>query len=421
MKPSDFSQQIESSWWDRINVFSQEFTPDTVQQIMLNAESGYLGNLYDLYFKIRTFDARVAGAVQSRALAVTKLDYQITPGDPENAKSVEVADFVRDNLDRLPMKRLKKQMMDGIFDGLALFENIFEQVDGKIMLKEVKQISQSRLGFVRMSALHRGEFGDITIQNGLSAYEPIKNYPAGKIVTVVNSEKPGYYDMTGVMRAVLRWYTIKYFTVKFWSQYSETNGYPVQTIELMNSDFEKYQADARNFMKSVQRNKFATLREGMKYAIHETNKTASSQMFSDLISLSDDEMVIAILGQTLTTSQGSSGSRALGDVHKEVRKDIVTSDCERLDEVINSDMVDVLVRLNYTDMPYKLYPRFDTMIPRQVDREATGRAIKTITSIPGINIPLAWAYEELNIPMPDKDEPVIKGTTSMIDEIYGTE
>lgn len=421
MKPSDFSQQIEKGWWDRISVFSQEISPSQLNQILLNAESGYLGYLYDLYFKIRTFDSRVAGAVQSRVLAVTKYDYQVTAGNSEDPRSVEAAEFVRDNLGKLDMTKLKKQMMDGILDGLSLFENIFEAEDGKIYLKSVNQISQSRLGFSRYSAFHGGEFGDITLQSGLASYEPISKYPVGKITKVVNSDKPGYYDLTGVMRPVLRWYIIKYFTVKFWSQYSETYGYPIQTIEMMNQDFDKFQNEAIKFMKSAQRNKYAALKEGMKYAIHETNKTATTDIYKKLIEQADSEMVISILSQTLTTDVGSSGSRALGDVHNEVRHDVIESDNQVLDNTINRDIVDVLTRINFPDLPHELYPHFDTMIPRSVNREAVGRAIKTITSIPGINIPLDWAYEELNIPQPSDDEPVIKGTTSMVDELFGTE
>ena len=132
-------------------------------------------------------------------------------------------------------------------------------------------------------------------------------------------------------------------------------------------------------------------------------------------------MVIAILSQTLTTSAGSIGSQALGTVHADVRNDVIESDVQKIDMAINRDIVDVLTKMNFPKLPYHLYPRFDTMIPKSVDREAVARAIKTVTSIPGINVPVSWAHEELNIPEPQEDEPVLKGTTSMVDELFGTE
>lgn len=412
------SANIERSFWDRITAFSAEITPRRLNQILAQAETGYLGPLYDQYYNVRTNDSRVAGAIESLTLGVAGHDYQVQAANQDDRLAIEAADALRQNLSEIDVQAFKRQAMDGVLDGVALFENIWEPDSrtGGIRFAEARQISQSRIGFERTTT-DKGSFGEIYIYNNGSRYKPVGEFDFGKITKVVMSDKPGYYDLTGLMRPVLRWYVIKYFTAKFWSQFTETYGFPVSTIKMSEADYQKHGERAKEFLRSMGRNKYSVLFDTMAFDMHDSQKTATAQIFKELIDECNSEMTIAILGQTLTTDPGSNGSRALGQVQEGTLQKRIRFYVQKIDKAINKYIVQPYVAMNYTELPIELYPKFVTTVKERVDREAQARAIKTITSLPGVNVPMKWVYEILDMPMPAANQDVITGTQSLLDEL----
>ena len=61
------------------------------------------------------------------------------------------------------------------------------------------------------------------------------------------------------------------------------------------------------------------------------------------------EISKAVLGQTLTTEVGDSGSRALGQVHENVRHDLTEADCKAMARTLRRDLLTPIVRFNLGD------------------------------------------------------------------------
>lgn len=66
-----------------------------------------------------------------------------------------------------------------------------------------------------------------------------------------------------------------------------------------------------------------------------TGRTGSVAIYKDFVKICDENIAKNILGQTLTTQSGGSGSYALGNVHAAVRKDIICSDKRLVEKTIN--------------------------------------------------------------------------------------
>ena len=97
--------------------------------------------------------------------------------------------------------------------------------------------------------------------------------------------------------------------------------------------------------------------------IQEANKSSSAEIFEKLISKMNAEISKAILGQTLTTEIGSSGSYAASNTHMEVRQDIINSDRKLVESVINQ-----LIRWIYElNSPNAEVPVFEMYEPEDVD------------------------------------------------------
>jgi phage gp29-like protein len=117
-----------------------------------------------------------------------------------------------------------------------------------------------------------------------------------------------------------------------------------------------------------------------------------------------------ILGQTLTADDGNrgSGGLALGKVHNEVRKDIMSSDARQLAATITRDYIYPLIALNRGGIDgLQRCPRFVLDDGEADDLTAYSDALPKLVAV-GFQVPLTWAQEKLRIPQPQDGEAVLK-------------
>lgn len=114
----------------------------------------------------------------------------------------------------------------------------------------------------------------------------------------------------------------------------------------------------------------------------------------------------AILGGTLTTqADGKTSTNALGEIHNEVRHDILVSDAAQIAATITRQILAPLAYLNCGVSDPALLPwfRFDT---RQAeDIQVFADALPKLASV--MDIPAAWAHEKLKIPQAGEGEKVL--------------
>lgn len=97
--------------------------------------------------------------------------------------------------------------------------------------------------------------------------------------------------------------------------------------------------------------------------IQEANKSSSAEIYEKLIDKMNTEISKAILGQTLTTEIGSTGSYAAANTHMAVRQDIVDSDKKLVESVINQ-LIQWIYEINYSREDV---PKFELFEPEDVD------------------------------------------------------
>jgi len=97
--------------------------------------------------------------------------------------------------------------------------------------------------------------------------------------------------------------------------------------------------------------------------IQEANKSSSAEIYEKLIDKMNAEISKAILGQTLTTEIGSTGSYAAANTHMAVRQDIVDSDKKLVESVINQ-LIQWVYEINFSREDV---PKFELYEPEDVD------------------------------------------------------
>ncbi|WP_285074305.1 phage portal protein family protein, partial [Kingella kingae] len=76
--------------------------------------------------------------------------------------------------------------------------------------------------------------------------------------------------------------------------------------------------------------------------------TAATNPFMTMVEWCEKSATRLILGQTLTSgADGKASTNALGQIHNEVRRDLLVSDAKRLAQTINQQLIEPFLRVNF--------------------------------------------------------------------------
>jgi len=162
----------------------------------------------------------------------------------------------------------------------------------------------------------------------------------------------------------LSWF--KRQVLRFWVMYCEKFGSPTTVARHPpGAALEEKQA-LRRIVGSLQQETGIVLPEGVELTLLEGARSGSVETYLELIEFCNREMSKALLGQTLTTQSDGRGSYALGQVHENVRADIIRSDARALAGIVNATLIPWIVELN---MPQAMacLPRLELSPP--LDRD----------------------------------------------------
>ena len=417
-----YSEFLETKQMSRYVTVFTTLNMQFVQQIIGSAESGKIGDLYQLYEFIEASDARLKGMINNRRKAVSKFKYLISAGNRDNPKSIEAADFVAGNFEALKWKAYIAQLMDGRAYGVQMHQKVWKSKDGKLCIDKLVPVDKSKYEQNNQYLIDdQTAYGELIISEYLTGSRVIsaQSLVDESVLTLaVDKEIKGKYDLQGFMRGIARWYLIKLFAIMNWSQYAEKYGHPVVTATVSEELLTKSRSLITQLISSVGPNRYGLLLQGMDYKIHNGSNSANVEVFEKLIALANTEMAIGILGQNLTTDV-SGGSLAASKTHLEVLSNIIEDDAEWIDEIINDQIVNNLVRVNFPDLAFEDYPKYQTHIPEEIDIQKISNGLLQASRI--VPIPVSHIYKKLGIPEPQDNEETIGGNgSSLLDSIVNS-
>ncbi|ECB7405025.1 DUF935 domain-containing protein, partial [Salmonella enterica subsp. enterica serovar Java] len=137
--------------------------------------------------------------------------------------------------------------------------------------------------------------------------------------------------------------------------------------------------------------------------------SGTGDTFTMMIDWCEKTMSKAILGGTLTTqADGKTSTNALGEIHNEVRHDLMSSDARQMEGMFRN-LIQMMLAVNgYGDIPLHRQPRlvFDTR--ERVDLDRFSNAVAVLVNGVGMEtIPVAWVHKKGGIPVPQGNEPVL--------------
>lgn len=169
-------------------------------------------------------------------------------------------------------------------------------------------------------------------------------------------------------------YMCKGYALKDWLAFAEVFGMPLRVGKYDPGASREQKAALLAAVTNIGMDAAGIIPDSMVIEFIEATKSAGGdKLFQGLADWLDKQMSKAVLGQTMTTDDGSS--RAQAEVHDGVRQDLVRSDAKQLSATLRRDLVKPYVDLNHGPRKEREYPRLELVIEQQDDLESLSKSL----------------------------------------------
>lgn len=330
---------------------------DYPQDRVLQAKGGD----YEVYERVLS-DDQVKAVTEQRRLAVVSKEWEVLPGGSKRADK-KAAEFIGEQLEHIRWDAVTDRMLYGVFYGYAVAECIWAIDGGRVALDAVKVRKQRRFRFTP-----KGELRLLTLERPQG-----ESLPARKFWTFAcgadNDDEP--YGL-----GLAHWlYWPVYFKrngIKFWLTFLEKLGMPTVKGSYPPNASEEEKSKLLSALAAIQQDSAIIVPEGMLVELVEAARTATPD-YATLMDKMNEAISKVVVGQTMTTDDGSSQSQA--EVHMDVRADLVKADSDLVCESFNAGPVKWLTEWNF---PGAAVPKVWRRLEESPDLAAQATRDKTI-------------------------------------------
>lgn len=274
--------------------------------------------LYDIYHSIITMDGHLSGIIDKRLSAVAR----------------ERFEFQRDGN---PVDEVNEQIKSPWFRSF-----VKDAVSSKLWGFTLCQFKRDERGWITYDLIDRKHFDPVKRQ--VLLYETdVTGVPleAFSNCLVICDDPRGL----GRLATCAPYALYKRGNLGDWAQFCQIFGMPIREYTYTAGDEEarkRLLADARK--QGV--NAVYIHPEGSGMTLHEAQgKSGTNDLYERFTANCNDEMSIAVLGNTLTTKSDTNGTQALGTVQAKEQMKITEDDVQFILDLLNYDMADIFASL----------------------------------------------------------------------------
>lgn len=408
LKKREAKQALEQSQSAEVWSLQREFadhptrglTPQKLHAILTEAEQGNLTAQADLFSDMEERDGHIFAELSKRKRGLLTLSWQIVP--PKNPSTAEktLAAEVQEWLENIPdLEDVMLDALDGIGHGFAALEIEWELL-GKL---------QYPCSFThrpqRWFQTPSDNFDEIRLRDG--SMDGAELWPCGWLVHK-HKAKSGYITRAGLHR-VLSWpYLFKNYSVRDLAEFLEIYGLPMRLGKYPSGATPEEKMTLLRAVTQIGHAAAGIIPQGMTIDFEEA-ATGSHEPYQAMIDWCEKTQSKAILGGTLTSqADGKTSTNALGNVHNEVRHDLMESDARQLASTFTRELIIPWLILNKPGFDQRRPPRmvFNTQQPEDI--KLYSEALPALVKI-GFKIPADWAQNKLAIPQPENENvPILK-------------
>jgi phage gp29-like protein len=289
-------------------------------------------------------DALVGSCVARRKASVQALDFGLDRGQASSRHSKAVQAM----LDALPLTTIIEQMQDAVLYGYQPMEVIWGRVNGLYVPVDVQAKPPEWFCFdtgnmLRFKSRASPLFGE---------EDPGKKY-------LLPRQNPTYQNPYGVAALSMCYWPLlfKKGGLKFWLRFTEKFGSAFSVGKLPRSATEAERTALLDSLEALIQDGVATIPDdGSIELVEMAGKSASADLYAQLVTHCSSEIAIALLGQNQTTQ--ASANKASATAGLEVTKDLRDADARVIAASINQ-LIKWVCELNFGGVALPVFSFWD--------------------------------------------------------------
>lgn len=364
--------------------------PSRLAQAFAQADQGYITEQAALFELIEEQDPHIYAELAKRRRAVTGLGWALTPPDDATQSEIDRAAELVDMLRGIPrVEDAMYDLTDAVGKGIAALE-----IDWRTGAEWVPQgllwVPQREFKIDRESGAL------MYMKNGMP--EALREW--GWIVHE-HRARSGYIEQAALFR-VLGWtYAYKAYNVRDMQRFLETYGLPLRLGKYPAGIAPKQRDELLRAVRNIGHDGAGVVPSNMQIDFIQAMKSGSIDDFLNATEYWERKQSMAILGGTLTSqADGKTSTNALGEVHNQVRREIMLHDVRQIEPTIQSQLLLPIAALNGM-FPADRMPRFSYQTEESADQAVMVGVLEKATGL-GMEIDLDWAHKATQIPRAGK-------------------
>ena len=389
-------------------------TPEQVRTILRNVRTGKLEDQDRLFRLMLDTWPRLRKALNEVSGAVSRLKMEIKPAIREGAEdptpqALRIKDVVERALNSYSPKpghweldtgQMVNALIDAYAKGISVVEIVWQNENNIVSPRCYAPVPAKYLAFPNFS----NEIDRLMIAPDGANNSVLEDFPSDRFVIGVWSQGGSHPIYGANLRALTKYWLASIYGLGWLMQFAQLFGIPMRTAKTDGS--EEALNKAEEMLESIGSSGWAATGPGVDFEIHSAiSGSGDSLPQSHLMDVADRACDILMLGQTLTTDNTGTGSRALGDVHAGIRSEVLQSVSSWVASIVTSQLIPAIVRMNFGSLASEDMPYCEMDIPVVKDEKAIAERVKIYKEI-GIAMPKQWLYDELGIPVPLEGEDV---------------
>ena len=408
--PKSISVAARERYLDRI---TRKWLPADLKSTLSAAISGDLDSQTRMFWAMIDTWPRLQSNIGDMQEAVAGAPLEVKPFIPDGASrptrsAVRKANMVRDSLanmradpvtNELGAHGLVKNVVFGFYASPQLSEIYWEQTGEGVMPYAAKAISPRYYGYSTGVGRSEAETDKLFLfpdgMNRAGATE----IPRNQFVISSRLSFPGHPTEASPLRALTPYWLAANFGIEWFMSYAQLFGVPFRWATSPTPDDVE---EVGNMLDKLGSAGWGSFPPGTEIMIDHSNANAASIPQAVLIELADKKCDIWVRGETLTSDEGSSGSRSLGEVHERQflkrRQALARYSNSTLTDQLSYAIVEENFPGDVTEVPEICY-----CVPAPIDELEQAERIGKLTEI-GLPMTRKWVYSAVGVDMPEEDE-----------------
>ena len=382
---------IHSVWQETI---VSGLTPHALAEVLRQAARGYPDRFFSLATDMEERDLHYAAVLGTRKRALTGITPLVVPAS-SSAEDEKIADAVREMIGQPEfVDDYLTDLLDALGKGYSVVETIWD--------RSAKEWHPKRYEWRDQRHFVIDQRDGRTLRLKDSSIEGV-DLPPFKFSIHRPKLMSGLPIRAGLARLAAWAFLYKSYTLKDWMAFLEVYGMPLRVGRYSRNAKDSEKRVLLTAVRNISSDAAAIIPKEMEIEFIEAKGGTGNAVFSAKAEYLDRQISKGVLGQTMTTDDGSSLGQAA--VHENVRHDIARADARQTAVTANRDLIRPFVDLNFG--PRDKYPTMVIPITENEDIKALVEAVTALVPL-GLEVSMSKVRERIGFEEPDEDEKLLK-------------